>query len=280
MQSALLEFDQLARILNYLWENRAEKRIKRVLIQEDTGFAERQVETLVSMGAAMGIIKPGNQTLTETGFLLAEYDIFIENRASLEWCHYIGSSTYKNLFWYEVFNDLLQDSNALQQNEWNDYFRAKLSEQYTKRTIGKALYEEVRFIIDAYTEQNFKKLELLNITTDKRIFRRRYLQFTPLILTAMIYDFCEKRKTNLYQIEELAMTPGSPAVVFGVDSVTFRQEIEKLHDLGWLRYETTHGLDQIRLKPGYTSLEFLKSFYEDRDPKVTEPGKSVLGELF
>ena len=123
-------------------------------------------------------------------------------------------------------------------------------------------------------------MELLYINNDERIIMRRYLQFTPLILTAMVYDFCEKKKTNLYQIEELVITPGSPAFVFGVDLSTFRMEIEKLHEFGWLRYETTHGLDQIRLKPGFSSIEFLKAYYEDRAPQIAETGKSVPGELF
>ena len=57
----LLEFDQLARILHFLLEHRDAKKINRKVLREDTGLADRQVESLVSMGAAMGLIRPGLQ---------------------------------------------------------------------------------------------------------------------------------------------------------------------------------------------------------------------------
>jgi len=59
-----LDFDQLARVLNFLYENRTEKKIKRTVIQEDTGFADRHVESLVSMGTAIGLITPNRQILS------------------------------------------------------------------------------------------------------------------------------------------------------------------------------------------------------------------------
>jgi hypothetical protein len=94
----------------------------------------------------------------------------------------------------------------------------------------------------------------------------------------MIYDFCATKETHLFQIGEMAVTPGSPAVVFGLDAALFRQQIEGLHDRGWLRYETTHNLDQIRLKPGFSALEFLTAHFEDRDPR--EDTKPLPGGIF
>ena len=68
----------------------------------------------------------------------------------------------------------------------------------------------------------------------------------------------------------MATQPGSPAMVFGLDVASFRQQIEGLHDRGWLRYETTHNLDQIRLKPGFSTLEFLTAYFEDREPRQND----------
>ena len=263
----LLEFDQLARILHFLLEHRDAKKINRKALQEDTGLADRQVESLVSMGSAMGLIKPGLQVLTPVGFLVAEHDIFIEKRGTLEWCHYAGAGSYRNLIWFEIFNRLLTEATPMSQEEWNERLRSDLTGKYSKRTIGKGLYEEVRFVVDAYTKRNFSKLELLNQSSDERLYRRRYTDFAPLVLSAMIYDFCASKEAHLSQVGEMAVTPGSPAVVFGLDAASFRQQIEGLHDRGWLRYETTHNLDQIRLKPGFSALEFLTAYFEDREPR-------------
>jgi len=262
----LLEFDQLARILHFLLEHRDAKKINRKALQEDTGLADRQVGSLVSMGSAMGLIKPGLQVLTPVGLLVAEHDIFIEKRGTLEWCHYAGAGSYRNLIWFEIFNRLLTEATPMSQEEWNEQLRSDLTGKYSKRTIGKGLYEEVRFVVDAYTKRNFSKLELLNQSSDERLYRRRYTDFAPLVLGAMIYDFCASREAHLSQVGEMAVTPGSPAVVFGLDAATLRQQVEGLHDRGWLRYETTHNLDQIRIKPGFSALEFLTAHFEDREP--------------
>lgn len=262
----LLDFDQLARILHFMLENRDAKKISRKVLLEDTGFANRQVESLVSMGAAIGLIKPGSQVLTATGLLIAEHDIFLENRGALEWCHYVGAGSIRNLVWFEVFNSLLPGTSSMTQNELTEALRNALEGQYTKRTIGKHLYEEVRFVIDAYMESNFRKLEILHQSSDSRLFRRRHTGFAPLVLTAMIYDFYAANEAQLWQVGELAVTPGSPAMVFGLDAALFRQQVEELHDRGWLRYETTHNLDQIRLKPGYSAIEFLTAHFENREP--------------
>ena len=94
----------------------------------------------------------------------------------------------------------------------------------------------------------------------------------------MIYDFCAAEETHLFQVGEMAATPGSPAVAFGLDAASFRQQIEGLHDHGWLRYETTHNLDQIRLKPGLSAISFLSAHFEGREP--CEDSKQSPGGIF
>jgi hypothetical protein len=266
----LLEFDKLARIIHYLLENREKKKISRDSIREITGLADRQVESLISVGVALGMIKRGLQTLTPIGLLLAENDIFVEQKSTLEWCHYAGAGSSRNLVWFEVFNNLLVKGTATTQEQWTEHLRTDLAGQYTERTIGKHLHEEVRFVVDAYLERNFRKLELLHQTSDSKLFRRRYHDITPQMLSAMVYDFCSKLKTNLAQVGDLALMPGSPAMIFGIDPDAFRFKMGELHERGWLRYETTHNLDQIRLKPRLTAIEFIKAFYEDREPNAEE----------
>ncbi len=263
----LLEFDQLTRILHFLLEHRNAKKISRKILREDTGLADRQVESLVSMGSAMGLIKPGLQVLTPAGLLIAEHDLFLEKVCTLEWCHYKGAGLYQNLIWFEVFNHLLTEESAMTQEGWQEYYRNKLKSGYTDKTIKDHVPKEVRFVVDAYMNRNFKKLGLLNLTADERLYRRRYTGFAPPVLAAMVYDFCATNETHLSQVSEMASKPGSPAVVFGLDEASFRQQVEGLHERGWLRYETTHNLDQIRLKPEFSALEFLTAHFESREPQ-------------
>jgi hypothetical protein len=262
----LLEFDQLARILHTLLEHQGLKKVSKETLEEETGFVDRQVETLVSMGAAMGIIIPNRQVLSHVGSLIAKHDIFIETKASLEWCHYIGAGSYKNLIWFEIFNALLTAKIPSSQDDWTIRFREELSDKYSKRTMNKGLYEEIRFVVDAYLERNFRKLELLHKSSDELLYLRRYTNYTSLIHVAMIYDFCSKRDAMLLQVNELLSLPGSHAVLFGLDGHLLEKQIEDFHSRGWLRYETTHNLNQIRLKPGFSAFEFLSAHFEEREP--------------
>jgi hypothetical protein len=273
----LLEFDQLARVLHFLLENKDAKKISRASLQESTGLAERQVASIISMGAALGLIQPGRQTLTRIGMLIAENDIFLEKRGTLEWCHYVAAGSHRNLIWFEVFNRLLAQDSPMTQKGWCQDLRSSLTGQYTDRTIGKHLHQEVRFLVDAYLERNFRKLELLHQTSEGLLYRRRYTDFEPLVLSAMIYDFGAESKTQLLQVNGLAAAPGSPALLFGLDTATFRSLVEDLHERGLVRYETTHNLDQIRLKPSVSAFELLSAHFEGRS--VREEASAKKGGL-
>ena len=90
----------------------------------------------------------------------------------------------------------------------------------------------------------------------------------------MIYDYAANRGERLLQVRETAEAGGSPSLLFGFDETTFRQAIELLHENGWVRYESTHNLDQVRLRDGLSALTFLKSYYEDTgsEPQQKEVG--------
>jgi hypothetical protein len=270
-RSRLLEFSRLSQILSLLYQHRDLAKISRKRLAEETGLPDSQVESLISVGAAMGLIQSPQQTLTLEGLLVAEHDVFLEQQGTLEWCHYRGAGSYKNLIWFDAFNHLLPGASAMTEPEWQAHFEEALSGQYSDETIKRHVYQEIAFVLDLYLEGNFKRLDLFQRASDGRLYCRRYTRFVPTVLAAMVYDFCAAQGGTVTQVGELATAPGSPAVVFGLDTDTFRAQIEALHDRGWLRYETTHDLDQIRLKPGLSAMAFLVAYYEDAAPQADRP---------
>jgi len=262
----LLEFEQLARVLSFLAENTDQPKISRDALVEGTGLANRQIESLVSVGAAMGLIRPGNQVLTPVGRVVAKHDVFVEARGTLEWCHYVGSGSHRNLIWHEIFNTILPRETPMSADGWMEFLRKALAGQYTDRTIGKHLHEEVRFVVDAYLVRNFKKLGILHESGDGRLYRRRGSDITPLMLAAMVYDTGSRMGTELVQIDALMTQPGSPGLLFAMEKQTVREMAEALHRNRWIRYESTHNLDQIRLRTGFTPADFLIAYYEDTEP--------------
>jgi len=270
----LLDFDQLARVLNFLKENPSAKKIKRKDLRESTGLSDRQLESLVSIGSAMGLIQPRNQILSPVGELIAEHDIFIEAKGTIEWCHYIGSGSYRNLIWYEVFNSLLLNNQPMGQEGWLTYFREEFAGLYTEKTISQHLRQEVRSVVDAYLNRNFKKLEILQQASDGRLYRRRHINTEHVVFSAILYDYANRNETNLLQLREMVERAGAPGVLFSMDEPTLRKVVEKIHEKGWIRYETTHNLDQARLKEDFTALDFLKAYYQNENPVPSGDRKS------
>jgi hypothetical protein len=262
----LFEFDQLARILHYLGNLVDVKYVLRKDLIENTGLANRQIESLVSIGCAVGLILPGKQTLSDFGKLVVKHDNFLEQRGTLEWLHFQGAANRKNLIWFEAFNTLLVEIGPTDQKGWMQYLRESLAGEYTDKTIGKHLSEEVRFVVDSYLEKNFNKLELLHKTSDGILYRKRYSTFTKLIFAAVLYTFGDREKSNLIQLKDLSNRPSSPGLVFYMDENYLRELTEELHKEGWIRYEGTHRLDQIRLIKQYSSIEFLNAYYNNRQP--------------
>ena len=263
----LLEFNELSRVLNAIWAQRDSRRIARRTLVETTGLPDRHVESLVSMGSAMGLVKPGVQLPTKAGALVAAHDMFFERTGTLEWCHYKGAGSYRNLVWFDVFNQVLAKEEPMTHPEWNDWFRRELNGRDSDRTLRKVVQEEVHFVCDAYLNQRLAELGLIAQSSEGGLFRKRYVNVEPLVFCSMLYDSVEMSGARTSELKELTGNPGSPAMVFGLDTDSLRELVDGLHNNGWLRYETTHNLDQIRLKPDYDSMEFLTAYYERREPQ-------------
>lgn len=146
------------------------------------------------------------------------------------------------------------------------YFQDALHGQYTDYSIRDHVSKELRFLIEAYTKNRLKKIMLVHVSDDGLLYRRRASELSPKILAAMVYDFGAGSKSDLIQIEALMTQPGAPGVLFAMEKQAMRKLAEALHRNGWVRYESTHNLDQVRLQPGLSALAFLTAYYEDTEP--------------
>lgn len=270
-----LDFGQLSRLMGAMREADDGGKISRAHLVEATGFPDRHVEALVSMGVAMGIIKPGAQHLTELGKLVARYDLFFQLLGSLEWCHFIGAGSYKNLVWFDIFNKYIADRLEHGAKGLITQFRKDYTGQYSDRTMRKVFQEEVHFVVEAYLDGGFAPLMLFEKRQGDLFNLRRRFDIEPLILCAMLYRFREYTGAGIFSLEELNSIPGSPAVVFGIDDKALRQLVEGLHARGFLAYETTHDLDQLRFKPGYRYLDFLEAYFKRHEPRPSGRSKET-----
>jgi hypothetical protein len=270
-----LDLGQLSRLMGAIREADDGGKISRTRLVEATGFPDRYVEALVSMGAAMGLIKTGAQLLTEFGKLVARYDLFFQRRGTLEWCHFAGAGSYRNLVWFDIFNKYIKDRGEHGAKGFITQFRKDYTGQYSDRTMRKVFREEVHFITEAYLDGGFAPLKLFEKRQGDLFTLQRHFGVEPLILCAMLYRFREYTGAGIFSLEELNSLPGSPAVVFGIDDKALRQLVEGLHARGFLAYETTHDLDQMRFKPGYGYLDFLEAYFKQHEPRPSGLSKET-----
>lgn len=266
-----LEPTQIARFLSAVAARPESKKIPRKEIMDDTGLSYGQTEGLANISVAMGLTLPLNQRLTDFGRLVSTHDLFLDSQVTLQFCHFLAAGNPRNLVWHAVFNDLLFRHAPMPQAAWCSWFREKLAGKYSDSSLVKHLAQEVRFLVDAYTVRNLAKLNLLSELPDKALALRRSTTLLPQVHAAMIYAIAERFQTSLFPFEYLHTRPGSPGRLFALDSGALRQSVESLHQREWLRFEVRHGLDQIRLIEGYSSLEFLAAAYENRTPQISAP---------
>jgi len=271
----LLETAQLARILSFIDSKTGARKITAAQLIDGTGLSARQVENLVSMGSALGLIVPRTQLLTEFGHLVKNNDPYLDATHTLEFCHFLAAGQPRNLIWFEVFNHLLPTQQPMGRAGWSAWLREKLAGQYSERSLMKHVAHEVRFILDAYLQRNFNKLNLLSETPEKTFAVRCYSALQPLSLAAMIYKIGGHSGARVVPFSDIQSVPGSPGRIFALNAGSLRQMIEVLHHRAWVRIETRHGLDQIRLVDEFKPLDFLAAAYANREP-VARP---VLSEL-
>jgi hypothetical protein len=268
-----LNFNQLAQLLNSAQANTGPGKNTTLHLSEDTGLPQRQVENLVSIGRALGIFQDLTLWPSLLGSLIFTHDGFFQAKGTQEFLHYVASANYRNPIWYEIFNSILPNEQPMDYQGWLNYFRHNLAEGYSAYSLKSHLRKEVRFVIDAYLDKEFQRLDLLHQAGDGRLYRRRYLNPEPLVLAAMLYDYAGKQGTSTLQVGEMPHIPGAPPRVLGMDEASFRQQTVKLHEKEYLRYEGTHNLDQIRLKPDFQVMSFLRAYYQGTEPQVTAAGE-------
>lgn len=264
-----LDLDQLARLMITVKNNEVYS-LSLDGLAEETGLPLRQVRNRISIGRAIGVFNKTSFSLTEFGRLVAEHDQFFDEEATLELVHYNAASTYQNLLWYELFNTFAIEQAVFDYQGLLEFFRGILEGLYSNESLKKHVREELNFLIEAYTGDKLKRLEVLLETSDGRYMRGRHRIADPYVTAALIYRYCEDQERHVCSIDELCGEKGSPGLLFGVSSSALREMVEGLHEKRWLRYETTHSLDQIRLISGFDSSEFIRACYQRRSPNSNE----------
>lgn len=229
-------------------------------LAEITGLNRRKARLILNYFADIGLSEKRTLNKTFLGNVIYKHDEFLQNEGTLWILHYLHSTNEYLIIWNRTLN-ALYDENVVTRDSlltlFND-LKSYCSEYSFNHHIGK----EIRIILDAYENQQFNRLSLIEHNGNKHYTNRN--PDVPLLIilaTILLYKEINYPGATSIDINELCNSYNSPGRMFLIDETTFRGKLEELKKLGLINIESRADLDQVRLKDNQTFIGTIESYY-------------------
>lgn len=251
-------FDQIVNI----FKSRYESGDKIILdeLSAATGLNRRKVRIILNFFADIGLSEKRTLKKTQLGEVIHKNDDFLQNEGTLWLLHYLQSTNEYLIIWNRVLN-YLHDVEQVKKEELLvlfDDIKNNMSEYTYKHHIGK----EIRTILDAYSNQRYSKLNMLEEEDDKYLVHRNpELPSTILLCAIIIYKQRNYPGATAVDINEICTAHNSPGRIFLLDEYVVRRKLEELKNSGVISIESRGDLDQIRFQDNMNFLTILEQYY-------------------
>ena len=258
-----VKFDQITSLLAVA-QSDERARIPQLDLAAATGLSGRQIENLSSVAQALGVLAPIKLKPTALGILIAQRDAFFDDVGTLWFLHYAVASEPRFLIWHRFANDYLPRAGTFSYNDFRASY-ADIENTHSEYTARKHVTAETKTILDAYTHQNFSRLEYLRESGEEYSLSYRE-PVALLVLAAMIARYRDRHRAGATSIaiEELLTAPNSPGWVCQIPEDRFRSALEMLKNQPGFSLESRADLDQIRLTDATPDTTWMERYYEQR----------------
>lgn len=253
--------DNIDLLLQYIINgNKSKYTVKE--LSEELGYSEKKTGYIGKFSTALGLSKPRAYEATEFGRILNKYDPYLKDYGTLWVLHYLMSSNSSLIVWNRMFSLIsysdLKGGNA---TSYLSYFEKELS-QYTSAKIEIKIRKEINNVLNAYTEQGFRKLGLISVTDNNFVFNKNQ-PIDEYVFLILIYLFKEKYypHATTMDISFLLEEENSPGRVCLLSESKLRKMIEHLSSQRLINLETQADLDQIRFIEEDTFEKHLIRYY-------------------
>lgn len=255
-------FDQIVNVFKSKYDTN--ENIDLDELSETTGLNRRKARLILGYLADLGLSKKVSLKNTELGDIIHKYDDFFENKGTLWIMHYLQGTNDYVVIWNRVLN-YINDVDEFTREDLLALFIDLETEvgAYTyKHHIGK----EIRIILDAYTNQRFSNLYIVE-EQDGQFRVNKNREVPDLILLAAIKRYLDINYpgASAIDIKEIAKAKNSPGRIFLFDEYVFRQKLEQLKIQGYISIESRADLDQIRIRTDKNFEEIIEVYYGGRE---------------
>jgi hypothetical protein len=255
-----VNFTYLARILNAICHDQRE-RVPQTELAASVGFTERHVKHLCGIAHALGLTERITYTPTPLGRLVHKYDPFFDDIGTLWFLHYMISSNPYNLVWNRFVTEILPPRRNITREQARAAFN-DLRQTLSEYSIQKHVLQELNTVVDAYTNQNFVRLNYLHLENDIYILGKAE-PVPPLVLGACIVCFRDRQNFNdtAVSVKDLLTTSNGPGVVMQLGEDRLRGLLEQLKVQPGFSLESQADLDQVRLTDNTPSYVLMERYY-------------------
>lgn len=254
-------FDQLTSVFKGRYE--ADDNVSLDELAEITRLNRRKARLILNFFADIGFSQKRSLKKTRLGEIVHRSDDFLQREGTLWLMHYLQATNEYLVIWNRVMNNLYDVEFLYRENllALFDDLKDDLSEYSYSHHIGK----EINTILDAYTNQKLKKLNLLD-EYDEKYTVHRNLEVPDHILLCAILMYRDKHYpgATAIDINEICTANNSPGRIFVIDEHVLRKRLENLKNTGVISIESRGDLDQIRFKEGITYESMLEEYYNAR----------------
>jgi len=258
-----LHFDQISRILQYALEEAYRKFIPRNEFISALGMTLKQFENLSSICVGLGLTKPRSFTLTPFGKILADHDIFFDNVATLWILHYVISSEPRWIVWNRLINKIISENELITTEVSKPYFD-DLAESFSEQAVNKKLPKEILSVLDAYSEQKFNQLRLIEKKSTGKYLRKgnEKIGSLPFLYCLIHYRDSVYPNSTALVIQDVIFAENSPGKALFLENFEVNDLLSSLHDLALIRIETVGDLEQVRFNDDISKESILEDIYE------------------
>ncbi|MBV1758948.1 MAG: DUF4007 family protein [Dethiosulfatibacter sp.] len=251
-------FDQITSVFKNRYDS--EEKIDLDKLSDITGLNRRKARLILNYLADIGLSEKRTLNKTKLGQIIYKHDEFLQKEGTLWLMHYLQATNEYLIVWNRSIN-MFYNQHYITREEILEQFD-DLKDRCSEYTFNHHIGKEIRIVLDAYTNQNFKKLSLLDEERTRYSINRN--QDIPLmIILATVIWYKEKYYpgATAIDIQELCKNQNSPGRIFVLDELKFRNMLEKLKNQGLISIESRADLDQIRIKAEQTFETTVEAYY-------------------
>ncbi|WP_282155896.1 DUF4007 family protein [Cytobacillus gottheilii] len=226
-----------------------------------TGLNRRKARLILNFLSDLGLNQKFSLKKTVLGMVIYKNDEFFNDIGTLWFLHYLQSINSYMIIWNRTLNYLYEISEVSKGELISifSFLEGEISDYSFKEHIAK----EVRIILDAYSNQKYSKLNILEKVDDIYVVQRN-IEIPDYILLAAIFLFKEIEfpgATSL-EVKDICYKDNSPGKIFIQDEHVLRKKIEELKKTGLISIESRGDLDQVRFKEGISYIDVLEKYYK------------------